>query len=143
LIVTAVASFARMTGTIFSDLGQASRFMALDWVQELFHQCLGYHPYPATLNLRPVTPDDSQVWQRVQCELDGIALATAAGGHCAAKLYRVEIEASANSARVTGAVVLPEVKDYPSDKIEVVAPLRLKAHLGVMDGDRLIVEFLR
>jgi CTP-dependent riboflavin kinase len=132
-----------MTGVIFSDLGQASRFMALDWVQELFQQCLGYHPFPATLNLRPVTPGDSQVWQRVQRELVGVALPPAAGSHCAAKLYRVEIEAAASSLRVTGAVVLPEVKDYPSDKIEVVAPLRLKDHLGVKDGDRLILEFLR
>ena len=132
-----------MTGVIFSDLGQASRFMALDWVQELFNQCLGYHPFPATLNLRPVTPDDSQVWQRVQSELAGIALPPAADGHCAAKLYRVEIQAAANAAQVAGAVVLPEVKDYPRDKIEVVAPLRLKAHLGVKDGDQLTVEFLR
>jgi CTP-dependent riboflavin kinase len=143
LIASDVASFARMTGAIFSDLGQASRFMALDWVQELFRQCLGYHPFPATLNLRPVTPDDSQVWQRVQRELVGVALPPAAGGHCAAKLFRVEIQASESAARITGAVVLPEVKDYPSDKIEVVAPLRLKDHLGVKDGDRLILEFFR
>ena len=138
-----VASFARITGSVFTDLGQASRFMALEWVQELFWQCLGYRPFPATLNLRPATQDDSLTWQRVQRELVGIALSPAADGHCAAKLYRVEIEASATSARVTGAVVLPDVKDYPSDKIEVVAPLRLKDHLGVKDGDRLILEFLR
>lgn len=143
MIKAAVASFARMTGAIFSDLGQASRFMALDWVQELFRQCLGYHPYPATLNLRPVTPGDSQVWQRVQSELVGVALPPAEGGHCTATLYRVEIEAVKGSGRVAGAVVLPEVEDYPSDKIEVVAPLRLKDHLGVKDGDRLILEFLR
>jgi len=138
-----VASFARMTGAIFSDLGQASRFMALEWVQELFKQCLGYQPFPATLNLRPATPDDARVWQRVQCELAGVALAPAVGGHCAAKVYMVDIEASAGSARVAGAVVLPDVKDYPSDKIEVVAPVRLKDHLGIQDGDRLTLEFLR
>jgi CTP-dependent riboflavin kinase len=43
----------RMTGVIFSDLGQASSFMALDWVQDLLNQRLGYHPFPATLNIRP------------------------------------------------------------------------------------------
>jgi len=132
-----------MTGTIFSDLGKASGFMALDWVQELFKQCLGFHPFPATLNLRPLASDDSQVWQRVQRELDWIALPPAAGDHCAAKLCRVEIGSAASSDRVSGAVVLPEVKDYPLDKIEVVAPLRLKDHLGVNDGDRLILEFYR
>jgi len=143
LIATAVASYARITGTIFSDLGQASRFMALDWVQELFKRCLGFHPFPATLNLRPLSLVDSQVWQCVQRELDWISLPPAAGDHCAARLYRVEIESAASSARVPGAVVLPEVKDYPRDKIEVVAPLRLKDHLGVNDGDRLILEFYK
>jgi riboflavin kinase, archaea type len=39
-------------------------------------------------------------------------------------------------------VLLPEVTDYPKDKIEIVAPLRLKDALGVRDGDRLTLEFL-
>jgi CTP-dependent riboflavin kinase len=132
----------RMTGVIFSDLGQASQFMALDWVQELFEQSLGYIPFPATLNLRPMTPEDRQIWQRVQSESAGIALPPAANGHCAAKLYRVEIQAAANAAKISGAVVLPEVKDYPKDKIEVVAPMRLKDKFGVTDGDQLTLEFV-
>ena len=41
-----------------------------------------------------------------------------------------------------GAVLFPEVKDYPKDKIEIVAPMRLKDHLGVRDGDALTLEFL-
>jgi riboflavin kinase len=41
-----------------------------------------------------------------------------------------------------GAVLLPEVEDYPRDKIEVVAPVRLKEALGVKDGDPLILEFV-
>jgi hypothetical protein len=49
LIAIQVASFAHMTGAIFSDLGQASRFMALEWVQELFKQCLGYQPFSRNL----------------------------------------------------------------------------------------------
>jgi CTP-dependent riboflavin kinase len=34
------------------------------------------------------------------------------------------------------------VKDYPKDKIEIVAPVRLKDHLDVHDGDALTLEFL-
>jgi len=41
-----------------------------------------------------------------------------------------------------GAVLFPEVENYPDDKIEIVAPLRLKEHLGVGDGDQLTWEFL-
>jgi CTP-dependent riboflavin kinase len=132
----------RMTGIIFSDLGQASSFMALDWVQDLLKQSLGYHPFPATLNVRPSTPADAQVWERMRSQSAGTPLPAAADKFCSAKLYRVEIQTPTGSGKVAAAILLPEVKDYPKDKIEIVAPVRLKDHLGVRDGDRLTLEFL-
>lgn len=132
----------RMNGIIFSDLGQASTFMALDWVQNLLMQRLGYHPFPATLNLRPKAAADERTWQRVRCELVGTRLTPASDSHCGAKLFRVEIRAPRSAAKIAGAVLLPDVKDYPNDKIEIVAPVRLKDHLGVADGDQLVVEFI-
>lgn len=38
--------------------------------------------------------------------------------------------------------MLPEVAGYPKDKIEIVAPVRLKSALTVSDGDPLILEFV-
>jgi riboflavin kinase len=133
-----------MTGIIFSDLGQATSFMALDWVQASLKQCLGFNPFPATLNVRPKSAEDGRVWRRVRRELTAMPLPPADGGFCSARIYRVEILHPANQAsgKIDGAVLLPEVKDYPSDKIEIVAPVRLKDHLGVSDGDALILEFL-
>jgi len=132
----------RMNGIIFSDLGQASTFMALDWVQNLLLQRLGYHPFPATLNLRPKAAADARTWQRVRRELVGTPLTPASDSHCGAKLFRVEIRAPRSAAKIDGAVLLPDVKDYPNDKIEIIAPVRLKDHLGVADGDQLVVEFI-
>jgi riboflavin kinase len=132
----------RMTGIIFSDLGQASSFMALDWVQDLLMQRLGYHPFPATLNVRPKAAEDARTWQRVQSELAGTPLTAASDGHCGAKLFRVEIHAPGSAAKIGGAVLLPEVEGYPNGKIEIVAPVRLKDHLSVGDGDQLVVEFI-
>ena len=132
----------RMTGIIFSDLGRASSFMALGWVQDLLKQSLGYNPFPATLNLRPSTPADSEVWERMKSETAGTPLFPATDNFCSAKLFRVEIHNPADAAKIAGAILLPEVKDYPKDKIEIVCAVRLKDHLGVRDGDRLTVEFL-
>jgi len=132
----------RMTGVIFSDLGQASSFMALDWVQDLLNQRLGYHPFPATLNIRPKEAEDARVWRRVQSDHAGTPLTSASDGHCGAKLYRIAIYAGANGVKVGGAILLPEVNDYPPDKIEIVAPMRLKDHFQVHDGDQLTLEFL-
>jgi len=139
-----MAVLNRMTGTIFSDLGQASAFMELDWVQDLLKQSLGYNPFPATLNVRPKGAVDAATWQRAQTELAGVPLAPTDGGYCSARLFRIEIRRGENTGGepVAGAILLPEVKDYPKDKIEIVAPVRLKDHLGVNDGDALTLEFL-
>lgn len=131
----------RLTGVIFSDLGRASSFLALDWVQDLLNQRLGYRPFPATLNIRPREAADAQVWRRVRTEHAGTPLTSAADGHCGAKLYRVAVAGVAGM-KIDGAVLLPEVADYPPDKIEIVAPVRLKDHFSVHDGDQLTVEFL-
>jgi riboflavin kinase len=132
----------RLSGIIFSDLGQASSFMVLDWVQDLLNERLGYHPFPATLNVRPKNAEDAEVWQQVQRDHVGTPLTSAADGHCGAKLYRVEIYQEANSIKVGGAILLPEVDHYPQDKIEIVAPVRVKDYFRVDDGDQLTVEFL-
>ena len=46
-------------------------------------------------------------------------------------------------ARIGGllaAVVIPHVPDYPADKLELVAAVRVRDALGVAPGDRVLVE---
>jgi len=133
-----------MTGIIFSDLGQASAFMTLDWVQESLRAALGFNCFPATLNLRPKAPQDARLWEAVRKESAGVTLPPPDGGHCSARLYQVGIyiTASRPNERVDGAVLLPDVSGYPKDKIEIVAPVRLKDAYGVQDGDSVTLEFL-
>ncbi|MGH7823862.1 MAG: DUF120 domain-containing protein [Candidatus Binatia bacterium] len=133
----------KLNGVIFSDLGQASSFMALEWVQRALQQTLGFVPYPATLNVRPRDPEDARVWQMIQSEIRGVPLPPEDGGFCSARIFPVEIWSLVNtrSEKARGAVLLPEVTGYPKDKIEIVAPMRLKDEFGVQDGDRLTLEF--
>jgi CTP-dependent riboflavin kinase len=134
---------ARMTGIIFSDLGKAASFMALEWVQSALKQCLGYSPFPATLNVHPKGVEDAQIWQRVHERSAGLPLVSPRDGFCNARVYPIELLEHAGPAagKISGAVLVPEVKNYPSDKIEIVAPVHLKERLGVRDGDQLTWEF--
>lgn len=126
-------------GTIFSDLGRAPEFMALDWVQEGLQRSLGFVPYPATLNVRP---DNEQLWLSIKSRTPGVPLSTVPAGFCSARLYAVSLRALRESgATIECGVLVPEVPGYPDDKIEIVAPVRLKEALGVKDGDRLLLEF--
>ena len=132
----------RIHGVIFSDLGQASRFMALQWVQEALRESLGFTPYPATLNLQPSTPQDARLWEQIQREVAAVPLAPVPTGFCSAGLYLISIKRLAwSDESVRGAVLLPAVIDYPKDKIEIVTQVRVKDAFSVKDGDCLLLEF--
>ena len=127
----------KIVGVIFSDLGHAASFMSLDWVQQVLRERLGFSPYPATLNLRLESKEDMEIWQQTQKEAKGIDISPPDASFCQALCFPVEIER-----RYKGAVLLPQVKDYPKDKIEVIAPVRLKEALKVRDGERITLEFI-
>jgi CTP-dependent riboflavin kinase len=118
--------------------------MSLDWVQKALTDCLGFAPFPATLNVRPADQENALVWQSIQNDTSFFFLMPGHDGACLARLYRIGVRAvpGGDGRGTRAAVLLPEVKDYPKDKIEIVAPVRLKDALGVQDGDRLALEFL-
>jgi CTP-dependent riboflavin kinase len=116
--------------------------MALQWVQEALRESLGFAPYPATLNVRPLTPQDARLWEEIQREITAVPLAPLEGGFCSAGLYFVSIKRLAwSDESVRGAVLLPAVIDYPKDKIEIVTQVRVKDAFSVKDGDCLVLEF--
>jgi len=116
--------------------------MALDWVQAALQKCLGFKPYPATLNLRPKAQEDACAWEMIQEEINGVDIAPFDERFCSAKLFLVEIAAPPGESITQGAVLLPKVSGYPKDKIEVIAGMCLKDEFGVQDGDQLTLEFV-
>jgi riboflavin kinase len=129
----------KLCGVIFSDLGRAKVFMSLDWVKSALRERLGFSAYPATLNLRLSSEEDKRVWRDIQKTTEAIEIVPPNASFCAARLYRVAIERA--SARLEAAVLVPEVKGYPQDKLEIVAPVQIKNVLGVQDGESLAVVF--
>jgi CTP-dependent riboflavin kinase len=131
-----------LNGIIFSDLGLASKFMALDWVRRTLTECLGFAPFPATLNVRPASADEQRHWQSIRDDASLFSHMPAHEGSCVARIYRIKIQDGAGP-RLPAAVLVPEVEGYPKDKIEIVAPVRLKDTLGLRDGDSLTLEFIQ
>ncbi len=87
---------------------------------------------------------DAQTWEKIREEFQGVELRPSSTGFCSARLYRVEIHGPADRPgdTIRGAVLLPDVSGYPKDKIEIVAPVRLKDAFRVQDGDSLTLEFV-
>jgi CTP-dependent riboflavin kinase len=131
-----MAERRKITGVVFSDLGRAAAFMALDWVQSSLRDKLGFSPYPGTLNLRLETESMRAAWRQVR-NSSGIEINAPDSAFCQARCFLVEI-----GGKHQGAVILPEVEGYPADKIEVVASVRLKDELGLADGEPVTLEFV-
>ena len=120
-------------GSVCSGLGEGARFVALDWVGREFRRALGFEPWPGTLNLHM----GGAAWARWRCGLtanDGIAIAPPPG-FCAARCFVVQLDG-----RVRAAAVIPDVSDYPPDKLELVAPVALRAALALRDGSPVRVR---
>ena len=127
----------KISGVVYSDLGQGASFMALAWVQQSVRERLGFSPYPATLNLRLESQEEIAAWREMKQEIAGIGFPPPDPSFCHARCFVVDI-----GGRQRGAVVVPEVDGYPPNKIEVIAAVRLKDEIPVRDGDRITLEFL-
>ncbi len=132
----------RVKGVVFSDLGRAGAFLGVDWVRQAIREGVGFDPYPGTLNLR-LHGDDGFRWEEVRRNGRNIVLPSPDPGFCDAFLYAGFLEGWAPEAgpRERIAVVVPEVKDYPAGKLEIVAAISLKELRSVRDGDELAVVF--
>ena len=126
----------KLTGVVFSDLGRAAAFMSVERVRKTLGEKLGFVPYPGTLNLRLDSNEAMESWREARARR-GIEIPSEEPAHCHARCFSVEIEGKRR-----GAVILPEVVGYPPDKVEVIAPVRLKDELGVEDGERVTIEFV-
>jgi len=126
----------KLTGVIFSDLGRAASFMTVEDVAAALQRALGFAAYPGTLNLKLDTLEARELWRAVQ-KTCGIPFPSPDGAHCSARCFRVRIEGN-----WPGAVILPAVEGYPADKMEIIAPLRLKEALDIDDGARVSLEFV-
>ena len=124
-----------LEGWLCSGLGEGAGFTCLDWVERQFRTKLGYPPHPGTLNLSLSGGD----WESARAEMEQVPGITIEPppGFCAAKCFTLVIDG-----RIQGAAILPEIPDYPADKLEIVAPVSVREALRLSDGDRVTVQLL-
>lgn len=122
-----------LAGLAVSGLGEGAGFTGLAWADTQFRAKLGFAPFPGTFNLLM----DGDEWRAARSLLRreaGIRIDPPAG-FCAAKCFPVTV---ADTLRC--AAVIPDVASYPDDKLEILAPVSLRARLGVRDGERVRVR---
>lgn len=124
-------------GRLVRGLGQATDFTQMDWVREQLVALAGIDPHPGTLNLVLADADNRRHWRHWRT-LPGRTMDAGEAAFCNARCYPVTLQG-----RVPAAVILPEVADYPEDKVEVVAALPLRRHLALEEGSRVRMDLCR
>ena len=105
-------------------------------MKKQFIEKLSIDPYPGTLNLQIVDPESLQTFIELKTK-KGIEITPDDPSFCSAQCYQVLI-----NGQLKGAIVFPLVKDYPENKMELIASQNIKEALSLNTGDLLEVETL-
>jgi len=128
------ARIIRVEGTVFSGAGEGAKFARLPWFKRQILDKIGFVPYEGTLNLRL---DGENLKARKVLEEANPIIIIPKEGYCYGKCFKAYIDGLAE-----GAVVVPQVENYPKDVLEIIAPVNLREKLGLKDGDRLRISIL-
>ncbi|RLI37131.1 hypothetical protein DRO55_02030 [Candidatus Bathyarchaeota archaeon] len=120
-----------LRGRVCSGVGRGASFLRMGWVREQFVEKFGFEPYPGTLNLN-VSREET----RLLGEFRGIEI-TPKEGFRSGRCFRAVV-----MGKIPGVVVKPEVEGYPSNLLEIAAPICLREELNLKDGDEVEVTIL-
>jgi CTP-dependent riboflavin kinase len=136
-------------GVLRDGLRVAAQFTELPWVREQFQRKLGLDVWPGTVNLQVSDPAGLAALQRLRLAPDapggvrgGVPIEPPAPEGGAPPDYCVGYCFPARIGDVAAAIVVPHVADYPADKLELVAAVRVRDALGLAPGDRVVVTVL-
>ena len=102
-----------------------------------FVEKLSIDPYPGTLNLEIVDLESVRNFKELK-STRGKEIVPKDPSFCSAQCYPVLI-----NGLLKGAIIFPLVKDYPENKMELIAPQNIKKALSVKTGDYLEVEIAK
>lgn len=110
------------TATPQNGKGEGTFFTTQAWFQKQVKAKLGFTPSPGTLNLKlpqnvkraSILPADAAVSIKPE------------KGYAAGKCYKAII-----ADKIEGAIVVPDVPDYPGDVIEFIAPVNVRKQLNL------------
>ena len=124
-----------LEGNVLKGLGEGQYYVNMPGYRKQFEEKLRFSPFPGTLNVK--LSESSSALRNRLLELPAVQIEgfsdgerTFGGGKC----YSVNVSG------IEAAVVAPERTHYPSDLIEIIAPVKLRDTLNLKDGDRIVIQ---
>jgi len=123
----------KLHGVVTRGINQALFFTEIPWVKKQFIDKLGIDPYPGTFNITVMASDRDKLNQIREAK--GIKIIPEDKNFCAASSFPVLI-----NRQIRGAVIIPQVHDYPPEKMEIISTENIKGALSLNDGDQVEIE---
>ena len=123
----------RLVGRVVSGCGEGRKYLQLNWVQQQISETLGFHPFLGTLNLQL---DHESAKLRRQLNANAAMCVCTSEGYRAGLLFKAAIVGMACG------VIIPQIENYPDDRLEVVSSLNLRKTLRLSDGDTVEVTVI-
>ncbi|AEA47052.1 winged helix-turn-helix domain-containing protein/riboflavin kinase [Archaeoglobus veneficus] len=126
-----------LKGRVFGGVGEGAYYVSLEGYRKQFIEKLGFDPYPGTLNLK--IPKEQMFFRKRLDQEEGITIegfSTEDRTFGDVKAFKCRIDG------MEGAIVIPQRTHYPADVLEVIAPVKLREHLGLEDGDTVEIEVI-
>ena len=131
---SSTSEFVAIKGRITEGLKESSFFTQIPWAREQFITKLGIDPYPGTLNLEIIDNQDIEKLKEIK-RRKGIEIIPTEPGFCSAKCFHVLV-----CGKIKGALIIPQVPDYPESKLEIISSDRIRDILPLKVGDLASVE---
>jgi riboflavin kinase len=123
-------------GVVFSGLYEGAYYLGKKWYRSQIRKKLGFDPYPGTLNIR-LTEADVERRRRIErlpaIFLEGFKDRERAfgSGRCYPAVVNDEVK---------GALIIADRTTYDLSVMEIIAPIYLRSHFGLKDGDTVKVS---
>jgi CTP-dependent riboflavin kinase len=122
-------------GKVVRGKGTAAGFLGLAWVKDQIKEKAGFTPFMGTLNLELLSPSPEEYQCYIQSRT-GIIIEPLENGCEPGLLFRAKV-----NNKVECLVVIPQIFDYPKNKVEVIAAVNLRTTLELGDGSMVSVSF--
>ncbi|MCF2239532.1 CTP-dependent riboflavin kinase [Halobacterium salinarum] len=129
-----------LAGTVTSGMGEGRHYISLPGYNRQFAEKLGYEPYPGTLNV-DLPPDGQRARAGIQA-LDGVdidAWEDEDRTYGSATCYACTVVGDGTD--FDGAhVIIPDRTHHDDDQLEIIAPVKLRERLGLLDDDEVTIR---
>jgi riboflavin kinase len=126
-----------LEGTVFTGLGEGAYYISKEYYREQIMEKLGFEPYPGTLNIKLSMDYDIKTRKELDAypaiELMGFKNEDRTFG--LVRCYPAVINGS-----IKGALITALRSHYDASVLEIIAPVCLRKHLGLKDGNKVKVE---